>query len=92
LCQARPYRARDKAKVEVAVQVATRFIIAKLRNRQFFSLSTLNAAVAELVAEINNRASRYLGASRQWRRSRERRSSAARLIGKFNWGGAPESQ
>ena len=26
---ARPYRARDKAKVEVAVQVATRFIIAK---------------------------------------------------------------
>jgi len=29
---ARPYRARDKAKVEVAVQVATRFIIAKLRN------------------------------------------------------------
>src|SRR5581483_4072 len=28
---ARPYRARDKAKVEVAVQIATRFIIAKLR-------------------------------------------------------------
>ena len=27
---ARPYRARDKAKVEVAVQVVTRFIIAKL--------------------------------------------------------------
>jgi transposase len=62
---ARPYRARDKAKVEVAVQVATRFIIAKLRNRQFFSLSTLNAAVAELVAQINNRASRHLGASRR---------------------------
>jgi transposase len=62
---ARPYRARDKAKVEVAVQVATRFVIAKLRNRQFFSLSTLNAAIAELVAEINNRASRHLGASRR---------------------------
>ena len=62
---ARPYRARDKAKVEVAVQVATRLIIAKLRNRQFFSLSTLNAAVAELVAQINNRASRHLGASRR---------------------------
>ena len=62
---ARPYRARDKAKVEVAVQVATRFIIAKLRNRQFFSLSTLNAAIAELVAQINDRASRHLGASRR---------------------------
>jgi transposase len=62
---ARPYRARDKAKVEVAVQIATRFVIAKLRNRQFFSLSTLNAAIAELVAQINDRASRHLGASRR---------------------------
>jgi transposase len=62
---ARPYRARDKAKVEVAVQIATRFIIAKLRNRQFFSLSALNAAIAELVGQINNRVSRHLGASRR---------------------------
>jgi hypothetical protein len=43
------------------VQVATRFIIAKLRNRQFFSLAALNAAIAEL----NNRVSRRLGASRR---------------------------
>ncbi len=62
---ARPYRARDKAKVEVAVQVATRFIIAKLRNRQFFSLCELNAAIAELAAQINNRVSRHLGSSRR---------------------------
>jgi transposase len=62
---ARPYRPRDKAKVEVAVQVATRFIIAKLRNRQFFSLSALNTAIAEQVTQINNRVSRYLGASRR---------------------------
>jgi transposase len=62
---ARPYRPRDKAKVEVAVQVATRFIIAKLRNQQFFSLSALNAAIAELVAQINDRVSRHLGASRR---------------------------
>jgi hypothetical protein len=33
-----------KAKAEVAIQVATRLVIAKLRNRQFFSLSALNAA------------------------------------------------
>jgi transposase len=62
---ARPYRPRDKAKVEVAVQVTTRFIIAKLRNRQFFLLPVLNAAIAELVAQINNRVSRHLGASRR---------------------------
>ncbi len=62
---ARPYRPRDKAKVEVGVQVATRFIIAKLRNRQFFSLTALNAAIAELVMQINDRMSRHLGASRR---------------------------
>jgi len=62
---ARPYRARDKAKVEVAVQVATRFIIARLRNRCFFSLFALNAAIAELVAQINDRVSRHLGTSRR---------------------------
>jgi transposase len=62
---ARPYRARDKAKVEVAVQVATRLIIARLRNRQFFSLVALNAGIAELVVQINNRVSRHFGASRR---------------------------
>jgi transposase len=62
---ARPYRARDKAKVEVAVQIATRFIIAKLRNRSFFSLFELNAAIAELLAQINDRVTRHLGASRR---------------------------
>jgi transposase len=62
---ARPYKPRDKAKVEVAVQVATRFIIAKLRNRRFFTLTALNAAIAELVAQLNDRMSRHLGASRR---------------------------
>jgi len=55
----------SKAKAEVGVQVATRFIIAKLRNRQFFSLTALNAAIAELVTQINDRMSRHLGASRR---------------------------
>ena len=44
---ARPSKPRDKAKVEVAVLVATRWIIAKLRNRRFFSLSELNAAIRD---------------------------------------------
>ncbi len=34
---ARPCRPRDKAKVEVAVQVAQRWILARLRNLRFFS-------------------------------------------------------
>ena len=62
---ARPYRARDKAKAEVAVQIATRFVIAKLRNRQFFTLTELNAAIAELLTQINDRVTRHLGASRR---------------------------
>ena len=62
---ARPYKPRDKAKVESAVQVATRWVIAKLRNRTFFSLVELNAAIRELVDQLNNRVTRHLGASRR---------------------------
>jgi transposase len=61
---ARPYKPRDKATVEVAVQVATRFIIAKLRNRRFFSLAELNEAIRGCVTALNERTSRHLGASR----------------------------
>jgi transposase len=61
---ARPRKPRDKAKVEVAVLLATRWIIAKLRNRQFFSLADLNAAIRECVGILNDRPSRHLGASR----------------------------
>lgn len=38
---------RDKAKVEVAVQIVERFVLAKLRNRTFFSLAELNAAIRD---------------------------------------------
>ena len=62
---ARPKRPRDKAKVEGAVLLATRWIIAKLRNRQFFSLSDLNVAIRECVIILNERRSRHLGASRK---------------------------
>jgi transposase len=62
---ARPNKPRDKAKVEVGVQIATRWIIAKLRNRTFFSLSELNEAIRGLVAQINDRVTRHLGANRR---------------------------
>ncbi len=44
---------RDKAKVEVAVQIVERFVLAKLRNRRFFSLAELNAAIRDCVTTIN---------------------------------------
>ena len=61
---ARPYRPRDKAKVEVAVQVAQRWILVRLRNRRFFSLAEMNAAIRQLVNELNMRVMRGYGASR----------------------------
>src|SRR6516165_2956606 len=56
---------RDKAKVEVAVLVVERWILARLRNRRFFSLAELNQAIAELVADLNARPMRRLGVSRR---------------------------
>ena len=47
---------RDKAKVEVAVLIVERFVLATLRNRRFFSLNELNAEVRECVATINAKA------------------------------------
>ena len=56
---------RDKAKVEVGVLVVERWILARLRHRRFFSLAELNAAIAELVADLNARPMRRLGVSRR---------------------------
>lgn len=61
---ARPRKPRDKAKVEVAVLVAERWILARLRNRRFFSLAELNAAIRTLLDELNARVMRGYGASR----------------------------
>jgi transposase len=52
---ARPGRPQDKAKVEVGVQVVERWILARLRNRRFFTLSELNQAIGALLAELNAR-------------------------------------
>jgi transposase len=62
---ARPYRPRDKAKAEVGVQIVGRWVLARIRNRRFFSLADLNAAIAQLLEELNNRVMRQLGKSRR---------------------------
>ena len=62
---ARPASPRDKAKVEVAVQVAERWILARLRNERYFSLNELNARITELLDELNDRRMRVYGQSRR---------------------------
>ena len=62
---ARPYKAKDKAKVEVGVQVVERWILARLRNRTFFTLPDLNQAIRELLDELNQRPMKHLGRSRR---------------------------
>src|SRR6266852_8263103 len=51
----RPRKPRDKAKVEGAVLIVERWILARLRNHRFFSLVELNAAIRALVEELNMR-------------------------------------
>jgi len=61
---ARPYKPRDKAKAESAVQVVERWIVAALRNRKFFSLPELNQAIRELLQRLNARPFRKRDGSR----------------------------
>ena len=61
---ARPYKPRDKAKVESGVQVVERWIVAALRNRKFFSLPELNQAIRELLVRLNERPFRKRDGSR----------------------------
>jgi transposase len=62
---ARPRRPRDKAKVEVAVQVAQRWILAVIRNEVFASLEALNRRIRELLVVLNARVMRTYGKSRR---------------------------
>jgi transposase len=62
---ARPRKPQDKAKVEVGVQVVERWIMARLRHRQFFSVAELDAAVAELLPALNHRPFKKLPGCRQ---------------------------
>jgi transposase len=63
---ARPAKPRDKPKAEVAVQGAERWIVARLRHETFFTLSAMNARIAELLEMLNAKPMRhYGGASRR---------------------------
>ena len=62
---ARPGKPRDKAKVEAAVLLAERWILAPLRNHTFFSVSQLNQAIVEKRDELNNRTFKKLDTTRK---------------------------
>jgi transposase len=62
---ARAARPRDKAKVEVGVQVVERWILARLRHHTFFALTAVNAALTPLLVALNQRPFKKLPGSRQ---------------------------
>lgn len=63
---ARPRKPKDKAKAERAVQVVQRWILARIRNEQFFSIEALNERIRELLEDLNARPmKRYGGLSRR---------------------------
>ncbi len=62
---ARPKKPRDKAKVEVAVQIVERWILAVFRNRTFFSLDELNEAIRQELDRLNDKPFQKLEGSRR---------------------------
>ncbi len=62
---ARAGKPKDKAKVESAVLVAERWILAALRNHTFFSVAEINKAIAQKLPELNNRKFQKLDTTRR---------------------------
>jgi transposase len=66
LLPTRPRKPRDKAKVESAVLIVERWLLGRLRRRTFYSLAELNAAIGEMLKNLNEqRPLRRLGATRR---------------------------
>ena len=61
---ARVRKPRDKAAVENGVLLAERAVLGGLRDRQFFSLAELNAAIVQIVADLNAEAFQKRAGSR----------------------------
>jgi transposase len=61
---ARPYKPKDKAKAEVAVQIVERWILMRLRHQTFFSLAELNQCIRALLNELNQKPFKQLPGNR----------------------------
>ncbi len=62
---ARPARPRDKAKVEVGVQIVQRWLLGRMRDTVFHSLAEMNERIRELLQDLNARTMRRYGKSRR---------------------------
>ena len=62
---ARAAKPRDKAKVEVGVQVVERWMLARLRHHTFFALAEVHTAITALLPALNSRPCKKLPGSRQ---------------------------
>jgi transposase len=61
---ARPFHPKDKAKVESAVQVVERWVMARLRHQRFTTVDEVNEAMKPLLARLNDRPFQKLPGSR----------------------------
>ena len=61
---ARPFCPKDKASAESSVQVATRWILARLRHQRFDTVAQVDAAIAALLPGLNERPFQKLPGSR----------------------------
>lgn len=64
---ARARKPRDKAKVEAGVLLVERWVLARLRCHNFFSLAELNREIRRLLQVLNNKPFKKLPGSRQSR-------------------------
>ncbi|NOJ06524.1 transposase [Vibrio splendidus] len=58
---ARPYKPKDKAKVENAVLIVERWIMMRLRHQVFHTMAELNLAIRKLMYDLNQREMKQLG-------------------------------
>jgi transposase len=66
LLPTRPRKPRDKAKVEAAVLIVERWLLGRLRRKTFYSLAEVNAAIEEMLKNLNEeRPIRRLGVTRR---------------------------
>lgn len=61
---ARPYHPQDKAKVESAVQVVERWVMARLRHQRLATVHEVNLAIQPLLEQLNHRPFQKLPGSR----------------------------
>lgn len=62
---ARPYKPKDKSRVELTVLLVCRWVLARLRHQKFLSLDELNGAIRPLIDELNHRPYQRLPGSRR---------------------------